>query len=145
MLLIGIIAACGDVQDVSLVKFEDIQIKDFKGKTATLIAKIKIDNPNTKKVIVKDVDAHILVSGSDFGKIKLAEDLVLGAKSNESYDVKFHLDINDSVTNIYAMAMNIMSKKDVKLKAVGTVKGKMGIVSKRFPVEVEQNVPINIK
>lgn len=145
LLLVGLFAACGNVQDVSLVKFEDVQIKDFKGKTAVLIAKIKIDNPNKKKVIVKDVDAKILISGNDLGKIKLSEDLVLAAQSNQSYEVKFHLDINDSVTNIYATAMSLMAKKDIKLKAVGTVKGKMGILSKRFPVEIEQNVPINIK
>lgn len=145
LLLVGLLVACGNVQDVSLVKFEDVQIKDFKGKTAVLIAKIKIDNPNTKKVIVKDVDANILISGNDFGKIKLSEDLVLAAQSNQSYEVKFDLDINDSVTNIYAMAMTLMAKNDIKLKAVGTVKGKMGIISKRFPVEIEQNVPINIK
>jgi len=119
----------GDVKNVKLNKSKD-------GSGANILVGIEVKNPNNYKIKIKKIEADLLVNGKKVGKIALNKKVVLPKKSDQVQDFA----VNTQLSNLLSAVPALLFGGDVNLQLKGYIKGKIFILSKKFPMEAEKQI-----
>ena len=131
--------SCLSYKEVELVDITDVEVEKFDAKGVSVRVDAMIANPNGYKIHVLDPDVDLFLNGKFVGKGILDTALVLDKKSTRVYSVPLHADLKGG-SLLMVMLSGAMNGGKYLLGAKGTVVGKAGLIRKRFPFELEEEL-----
>jgi len=121
-----VISACGQPKGIAYLDVENFKIQQIENNKAAISLDIRLYNPNSYKLKLKDADIDVFINGNHIGKVQQAVDKYEVPKEDTCL-VPVILDVD--MQNILGNALQIVLANgiaDVKLS--GTVKaGRHGI------------------
>lgn len=109
-------------------------------QSATVEVKLRVSNPNTYKIKVKDYDLEGFVNGNSMGKVKVEGDkLVFPKKSEQDYVINLKPDVSKIISELPGLMLTKSAMIDIK----GNVKVKALIFSRSFPINLQRKVTAN--
>jgi hypothetical protein len=100
-----------------------------------------LDNPNGYRIHVLDPDVDLYLNDKYIGKGILDSALVLDRKSTRVYSIPLHAEIQGGSLLLMVLS-GVFSGGDLKLGAKGTVVGRAGLIRKRFPFALEEQIQL---
>lgn len=134
-------ASC-NIQDVELVKVNGYNIGRSDEKEIKLTLNLKIDNPNNFAIKVKKTNLNLFVSGSDAGKIKLNDKVIILKKSETDYDFVLTADKNQVSKAVVQAGIGIALTGKVNLNVKGWIKGKVFGIGKKIDIDEKQSLSL---
>jgi len=117
---------------------EKINVSKVNGKKIEFTAEAKIFNPNCFTLKVKPSMMDLYVEGEYMGKVKLNEKVKLKKKKESQVEATFTAELSDGAL---MKAMKFATKKEVKVRLKGKVKGGVFIFSKKFEMDETKTIP----
>jgi LEA14-like dessication related protein len=114
-------------------------MKEFSASGIEAIVSMKVKNPNNYKITIVNSDLDLFINGSKMGKAIIKDKIVLKKQQTEVYT--FVVGAKPS-GGILGSLLSIAFSKNVRVGVKGKVKARAFMVSKSFPVDVEQNVSL---
>jgi LEA14-like dessication related protein len=133
-----LLAGCLGYREVVMRGIEDVEFRKLDARSVHLTAKVRLANPNGYAIKVKDPDVDIYLNGLLVGKGLLDTVVRMERRSDRVHVIPLHADYKAG--NLLVTMATAMVTGQVKVKAVGTVLGKAGLLRKRYPFEVEETV-----
>lgn len=135
-----LLSGCLSYKEVAMHDIVDVDLKKLDSKGVSLIALVKLENPNGYRIHVKDPDVDLYLNGTYVGKGYLDTNLVLPRRSNEIHRVPLHAEFKG--LNLLMVMLGSALSGEATIGAKGTVLGQAGLLRKRYPFEVEETVEL---
>ncbi|MDR3226575.1 MAG: hypothetical protein LBT56_02755 [Prevotellaceae bacterium] len=127
--------SCTDFDNVKInINRDDVKINSVKGSRFKLNIPVEIDNPTTKKLVLKKINIDIRKNGYNFAKIELNERLEIPPKSNDRYTVI----LNGKIVDMFSVIFSGFSFKNTQTEIYtlnGFVKAGTKIFSKKIKLK----------
>ena len=136
-----LIASC-NVQDVELVKVNGYNIGCIDQNEIQLTLNMKIDNPNNFNIKVKKTNLNLFVSGSDAGKIKLYDKVIILKKSETDYDFVLIANQQQVSKAIIQAGIGIALTGKINIQVKGWIKGKVYGIGKKIDIDEKQSLSV---
>lgn len=130
--------ACFEFSEPEMRGGEKINVSKVNGKKIEFTAEAKIFNPNCFTLKVKPSMMDLYVEGEYMGKVKLNEKVKLKKKKESQVEATFTAELSDGAL---MKAMKFATKKEVKVRLKGKVKGGVFIFSKKFEMDETKTIP----
>lgn len=136
-----VLTSCSTFKEVELKGVTGAELLRMDGNSMAMRIDAVVDNPNGFRIAVEEPDVDLFINDRFIGKAQLDSALVLEKRTSAIYPVYLHTDLNGGPV----LAMLIMSamQGEIKVAAKGTVAGRSGSISRRFPFELEQVVDLS--
>jgi LEA14-like dessication related protein len=97
------VAGCTNFNNVHInIDGDNVKINSVKGSRFKLNIPVEIDNPTTKKLVLKKINIDVLKNGYNFAKLELNEKIEIEKKTNDKYTVILNGRIVDPMTAIFS-------------------------------------------
>ena len=134
-----LLTSCLSYKEVELVDIANVEVEKMDAKGVYVRVDALITNPNGYRIHVLDPDVDIFLNGTLVGKGVLDSALVLDGKRSRLYSVPMHADLQGG-SLVMVMLSGALNGGKFLLGAKGTVVGKAGLIRKRFPFELEEEL-----
>jgi LEA14-like dessication related protein len=141
ILFLFIACSCA-IHPLKFGKVENVNISKSGKSALKADIMLPIENPNFFKLKVKNVSFHVMLNNVELAKLKLDNDLILPAHSQDTYDFPFELDYSGKVTSLLSGA-SILKEGQADLKIEGSLKGGIWFFSKTFSIKEESKVHLS--
>lgn len=135
-----LLTGCLSYKEVAMHDIVDVELKKLDAKGVALTALVKLENPNGYRIHVKDPDVDLYLNGTYVGKGYLDTNLVLPKRSNMVHRVPLHAEFKG--VNLLMVLLGSALSGEATIGAKGTVLGQAGLLRKRYPFEVEEQVKL---
>ncbi len=139
-LLLPLFTSCLGYKDVVLQEVKNIEVRSMDAKGISIRIDALIENPNGYRIKAMDPDVDLFLNGNLIGKGRLDSTLVLEKKSTRTYSIPLHAELNSG--SLLTMFLTGAFSDGPELKATGTVVGKAGLLRKRFPFELTEQLDL---
>ncbi len=139
--LVLLFTGCFSYKQVELKDITNISVEKMDGKGIAVRVDALLDNPNGYRIHVLDPDVDLYINDKYIGKGILDSALVLDRKTTRVYSVPLHADLQGG-SLLMLLLSGALTGDDVKFGAKGTVVGKAGLIRKRFPFELEEQIDL---
>jgi LEA14-like dessication related protein len=96
-------AGCADFNDVSInIDGSNMKINSVKGSRFKLNIPVEIDNPTTKKLLLKKINFDVRKNGYNFAKLEMNESVEIANNTKEKYTVVLNGKIVDPAGMIFS-------------------------------------------
>ncbi len=136
ILLALFLTSCFSYKELELGDVSDVKVNKVSNGGIEIQAGIKINNPNNYKIKVKKIDADLFVNGQKVGKMNLSKKVVLAKKSDQTQNFA----VNTQLSNLISAMPSLLFGGEINLQMKGYIKGKVFILSKKFPIEAEKRI-----
>lgn len=136
-----LVTGCFSYKQVELKDITNVSVERMDGKGIAVRVDALLDNPNGYRIHVLDPDVDLYVNDKYIGKGILDSALVLERKTTRVYSVPLHADLQGG-SLLMLLLSGALTGDDVKFGAKGTVVGKAGLIRKRFPFELEEQIDL---
>lgn len=141
LLMIGM-NGCFDYYDVEFKGVQNVSVVERTENDLKLQVDVRINNPNTYNIKIKKSVFDIYINDRLVGKTNLAEKVILKKKTEDVYGIVLNANARDLLKAAMGSLGGLM-KGTVKIGIKGDVKGSVYGVTKKVPIDVEEN--INLK
>ncbi len=117
---------------------EEIKISKINGRTIEFTAAATVYNPNWYGIKVKPSELDLYVEGDFMGTVKLDKKVKLKRKKDTDLQATFTATLEDGVL---MNAMKFVTKKEIKVRLKGKIKGGVFIFFKKFDFDETKTVP----
>ena len=131
-----LLCSCLSYKEIELGDVTNVKLEKGNNGGADIKVSIPVKNPNNYKIKVKAIEADLFVNNKKIGKITLNKKVVLPKNSELNQD--FYL--NTQLSNILSAVPTLLFGGEINLKVNGYIKGKVFIVSHKFPIEAEKKI-----
>ena len=112
------------------------------GNDIALTIDAEVENPNGYRIKLKDPDVDLWYNGHLVGKAVLDSAVVLDKRSTRVYPVYISADTKGKLGPILLGSLGSLLSGQAEVRAAGTVKGQVGIISKRFPFDIRDTLEL---
>lgn len=134
------LTSCSTFKEVELKGITGAELIRMDGKSMAMRIDAVVENPNGFRIAVEEPDVDLFINDRFIGKAQLDSALVLEKRSSMVYPVYLHTDISGGP--LLGMLIMGAMQGEMKVAAKGTVAGRSGSFSRRFPFELEQVVDL---
>jgi LEA14-like dessication related protein len=134
-----LISSCVSYKDIEVKDVTNIKINKVSTGGAEIQAALAVNNPNKFNIKIKKIEADIILNNQNLGKINLIKKVTLKKNTDGIYDFT----INTKFSDLAALAPTLLLGGGLNLKVKGEIKGKVGLLAKKYPVEVEKKISSN--
>ncbi|MCB9189570.1 MAG: LEA type 2 family protein [Flavobacteriales bacterium] len=145
LLLVGLMFSfqgCFDYEDVDFKGVQGVSVVERTDEVVKLQIDVKVDNPNNFKIKVKKSTLDIYINEKYIGKTSLDSKIVINKNSEEVYPIVLNADPKDLIKAAMGSLGGLL-KGSVKVRLKGDVKGSVYGVTRKVPVDFEEE--INLK
>lgn len=144
LLIITIVSSCKEPEPVEIrnVKFKNLTTK---GDNVEINTALSVFNPNSFGATVDEANLTIFINEKEVGKINDIEEFSLPGKKESAINLDVKLKASLVQNILKKEVMKLFTGKDLKLIIRGDVNAKMGVLSKRIPVEHSEDIKDMIK
>jgi len=132
-------SACTSFKALDVIDVSDIKVTKVSGDGAELEATLLIENPNGYKIKVTSIEAAILLNQKPAGKLSLSKKVTLQRKTATNYTFALTTKFSNLTPHIPSLLMG----KELTLKLDGKLKGRIGLLSRKFPISLEKKISSN--
>lgn len=136
ILLTVFFSACMSYKDIVYKSFEGVNIEKVENGFVEIGISVKVFNPNNYTIKIKEADLKANFNGKDLGDITLMNTLSLDANKESTQKIICKV----SSSKLLSMLPMAFMTGNSKLTLVGDLKAKVFIFTKRFPVNVNENI-----
>ncbi|MDR1551994.1 MAG: hypothetical protein LBS69_00835 [Prevotellaceae bacterium] len=130
-----IFAGCTDFDNVRLnIDSNNIKINSVKGSNFKLNIPVEIDNPTTKKLVLKKINIDVRKNGYNFAKLNLNERIEIGSKTKEKHTVVLNGKIVDPFGMIFS-GFNFKNTPNENYTLHGFIKAGTTTFSKKIKIK----------
>ncbi|MEO8066286.1 MAG: LEA type 2 family protein [Flavobacteriales bacterium] len=140
LLAATLLSSCVNFQDVAFKGIENVHVREMTGDRVALTIDAVVDNPNNYRIKLKNPDVDLWLNGQHLGKAVLDSSVTLDKHTVRTYPVHFSTTTNGALGPILLGGLGSLLSGKAELKASGTVVGQVGLLRKRFPFEVTEEV-----
>jgi LEA14-like dessication related protein len=133
-----------EFKDVQLERVEGFEIKKVKDGDMEAVISVVLDNPNSFPITVKFGKFDLSVGKNHIGDASLSESFKIQANSKESYDIEIDGTIGDLVAVGISGLAGLLTGKQPEVTIKGELKAGNFFYTKKVPVELKTNVPLNL-
>lgn len=145
LILVGLMISlqgCFDYEDVEFKGVQNVSVLKRTDEVVKLQIDVKVDNPNNFKIKVKKSTMDIYINEKYVGKTSLDAKVVINKESEEVYPIVLNADPKDLLKAAMGSLGGLL-KGSVKVRIKGDVKGSVYGISRKVPVDFEEE--INLK
>jgi len=117
-----------------------VRVRELTGDRVALTIDAVVDNPNNYRIKLKDPDVDLWLNGQHLGKAVLDSSVTLDKHTVRAYPVYISTTANGKLGPILLGGLGSFLSGKAELKASGTVVGQVGLLRKRFPFDVTEEV-----
>lgn len=140
LFVLSMVMSSCEVQEVSLSELTKVELTKVENTEMHLDVTAVIENPNSFKINVSGSDLDLYLEDRYIGKTTLENTVVLKAKSNDAHDLKVKAKGENLNAELLPIMLSAALTGKVRVKLTGEVKGKVFLISKSVPVQVEEVV-----
>jgi LEA14-like dessication related protein len=137
-----LLVSCESISPLSVSKFEDVNVKSINTSGVALEVTMVVKNPNAYRFKMVDNQLNLFVNKTEMGTVSIKDKIVVPRKSEKSYTFLVETQFSNLALGSIPSLINIFMSKQVELKLVGDVKVRSMMISKRFPIEIIEKVPL---
>lgn len=139
--LIIFLTSCFDYEEVQFKGMQGFNIEERTEDNITVRLDIKVDNPNTYNIKIKKSNLDLYLNKKYLGKAKIKKSVTLKKKQIDTYPVYIKTSGKDLMKSAMGNIGSLLSGK-VNLGVKGDLKASVYGISKKFPVEMEEDVSL---
>ena len=142
LLVTILLTSCANFRDVTFHGVRNVELRKMNGNDIALTIEAEVENPNNYRIKLKDPDVDLWYNGQFVGKAVLDSTVVLDKRSTRIYPVDISADTQGKLGPILLGGLGSLLSGQAELRASGTVKGQVGIISKRFPFDIRDTLEL---
>ncbi|MBK6775877.1 MAG: LEA type 2 family protein [Flavobacteriales bacterium] len=142
LLVTILLTSCANFRDVTFHGVRNVELRKMNGNDIALTIEAEVENPNNYRIKLKDPDVDLWYNGQFVGKAVLDSTVVLDKRSTRIYPVYISADTQGKLGPILLGGLGSLLSGQAELRASGTVKGQVGIISKRFPFDIRDTLEL---
>ncbi len=135
-----IFTSCNIYKEVEVKEVRDVRLTEFGSDGLKAEVDVVVENPNSFKLKVTDSDLDVSVNGTNVGKVKLGEKLIIDKSSTNLYTLHFKSDYDDLSPQFLQSLITLIFVNYAEFSAQGYVKGRALMVSKKVKVDLKEKV-----
>lgn len=135
-----IFTSCNIYKEVEVKEVRDVRLTEFGTDGLKAEVDVLVENPNSFKLKVTDSDLDVSVNGTNVGKVKLGEKLIIDKSSTNLYTLHFKSDYDDLSPQFLQSLITLIFVNYAEFSAQGYVKGRALMVSKKVKVDLKEKV-----
>jgi LEA14-like dessication related protein len=139
LLFISLLSSCVSYKEIEYRSIEGVGIEKLDGENVHIAINVKVFNPNSYTIKVKDADLKAAFNGKDLGEVKLMNTIKLDANSETVQKVVCQVS-GKKILSLVPMAL-LSGRSKLTLK--GDLKAKVFLFSKKFPVDITENIDLS--
>ena len=133
------LTSCFDYEDVDFKGVDNFGLEDRSGGNITIRLDLRVKNPNNYNIKIKKSSLDIYANGSNIGKTKMKNDIVIKKNKEDVYPLFLTLNEKDLMGSALGSLGSILTGS-MKIRVKGKVKAKVYGIGKKFPIDEEQSV-----
>ncbi len=132
--LVALVSGCGRFNDIFIKEVSRVQFRGLQQNVVLLNFDVEIDNPNTRKISVTQIEFKAWLNDRELGMFRIAEPIKLVPCSRQTYVVPAEIELR-TVADAFRLASSgsIESLLD-RIEVEGKIKGKSFPVRKTIKV-----------
>ena len=137
-------SSCLTYEEVDIKEIDDIKVENLltSSKQTKLILKIKIHNPNTYTIKIKDADLNLFIGKKDLGKLKLQDVVVLKKKTEKVQTITLLPSSKSIFRDALKGATVALFTGKIRVRVKGRIKGKALGIGKWFDVDHSEQIDL---
>lgn len=135
-----IFTSCNVYKEIEVKEVRDVRLTEFGSDGLKAEVDVVVENPNSFKLKVTDSDLDVSVNGTNVGKVKLGEKLIIDKSSTNLYTLHFKSDYDDLSPQFLQSLITLIFVNYAEFSAQGYVKGRALMVSKKVKVDLKEKV-----
>lgn len=134
-LVVLLLNGCGRYNDISVKGIKDVKFRGLNQKVILLSFDVEIDNPNTRKISVVEIDFKAWLNNRELGTFRIVEPIKLVPCSKQVYSIPAEIELR-TIADAFRLATSgsIEGLLD-RLEIEGKIKGKSFPVRKTIKVD----------
>lgn len=130
-----LLSACGHFNEISIKGIRDVKFKGINKNVIKLGFDIEIDNPNTQKISVVEIDFNAWLGGRELGSFKVTEPIKLVPCSKQIYSVPAEIELRTIADAFRLATSGSLESLLGKIEVEGKIKGRS------FPIRKTIKIP----
>jgi hypothetical protein len=135
-----LLPSCLSYREVVLQDVKNIQVERFDGSGLSMRVDAVIENPNNYRIRATDPDVDLYLNGKLIGKGILDSALSLDRRSTRTYSIPLRAEFSGG--SLLMMLLGGALSGNMEFTAKGTVVGRAGLLRKRFPFELTEQLDL---
>lgn len=135
-----LLTSCVNYRDVTFHGVRNVNVRPASGSILAFTIDAEVENPNGFRIKLKDPEVDLWYNGQHVGKGSLDSTVVLDKRSRKVYPVYVSADTKGKLGPILLGGLGSLINGTTEVRAAGTVKGQVGIFSKRFPFDIRDTL-----
>jgi LEA14-like dessication related protein len=91
--ILFLFSSCGQYNDISIKGIKDVKFKGINKKVVMLSFEVEIDNPNTRKITVVEIEFKAWLNNRELGTFRIDEPIRLIPCSKHSYSIPAEIEL----------------------------------------------------
>ncbi|MFP4555954.1 MAG: hypothetical protein ACLFNU_03690 [Bacteroidales bacterium] len=142
LVLALLFSSCSRYNYIIVEGIQDVQLRGIKQKVIYLNVDIEIDNPNTRRITVLDINFTAWLNNRELGEFRLAERIKLTPCSKQVYTVPVEIELR-TVADAFRLASSGSIERLLKqIEVEGIIKGRSFPVRKRIRIKRQPFIDI---
>lgn len=134
------LSACAPLEDIELKAVENIEVIEFSNTKLVLDVGVRLKNPNSIAIRVKNADLLISINGTQMGSTQLDKAFRIPSKSEETQHMRLVVNPSKNFgTMLPGLLMSALSQK-ITVGIDGYIKGGTLLYSKKIDVHHQEKV-----
>ncbi len=134
-LFLLLFSSCGRVNEINIKNINEVKFRGLKKNVILLSLEVEIDNPNTRKISITDIEFKAWLNNRELGDFRTTEHIKLIPCSRHTYTVPVEIELI-TIADAFRLATsgsfeNLLDKIEVE----GFIKGKAFPVRKKIMLE----------
>lgn len=142
IILSQVITSC-EFKDITLERVEGFQVESLKGGKLKGTLTVVLNNPNSFDVKVKSGEFDVLNGDKHMGTAELGNSFKILSNTTESYPIPVEAEVGNLLSGGLSSLAGLLTGKAPKFKLKGELKAGNWLYTKKVPVEIETDLPID--
>lgn len=138
-----VLGGCLSYQEVTLKEIRSVELRSFDDHGVSVLVDVAIDNPNNYRIHVHDPDVDVFLDNEPLGRATFDSTFVLERKGERNYLVPVRATFEGGIQGLWLGGMSALTLGEARIRIIGTVKGRVGLIGRRIPFELDQIVPFH--
>lgn len=143
LVLLFLLNSCMTYQDVQFQSVSNFKVEKVNKEGVKLMFDARVHNPNSYNISVRAKNLDLGIGGQTLASADLGKKVKIKKNTTDSYPVEVLVNIKDLMKGLGNSALNLLSRKSVKLEIAGNAKVSAKGLSKSFPITFEYPINLN--
>ncbi|HNS31171.1 MAG TPA: hypothetical protein PKN54_03775 [Candidatus Cloacimonas acidaminovorans] len=138
-----LLTGCGKVNDISIKEINEVKLRGLKKNKIMLNLELVIDNPNTRKISITDIEFKVWMNDRELGDFRITEHVKLIPCSRQPYSIPVEIELI-TMADAFKLATSGSFENFLdRIEVEGYIKGSSFPVRRK--ITIERQPFINLK